>query len=80
MTGYSQKFTAALLNQLDSAIVDAPHYDQEKIKKNSLLHDELLKNPSGHLYNYYLDLYNGYYIFNYDSAYTYARRLQRLAI
>jgi Domain of unknown function (DUF6377) len=80
VTGYSQKFTSTLLDQLDSAIANVPHYDQEKIKKISFLHSGILTNSHLSQYDYYLGLYKEYYIFNYDSAYVYARRMQQLAV
>ena len=79
ITGYNQKTTPALLNKLDSAIAAVPQYDQDKIKKINTLHGELLKNPGLPLYDHYLELYKEYNIFNYDSAYTYARRMQQMA-
>jgi hypothetical protein len=78
--GFSQKYTAALLGQLDSVIVESPHYDQEKVKKISALHGALLDNPPLSRYDYYLELYKEYYIFNYDSAYVYARLMQQMAV
>ncbi|HTB25841.1 MAG TPA: DUF6377 domain-containing protein [Puia sp.] len=80
LAGYSQKYSDALLNRLDSAITEVPHYDQEKIQRINVLHARVLKNPSVNMYNNFLDLYKEYNIFNYDSAYTYARRMQQLAL
>jgi hypothetical protein len=79
ITAYNQKYTPALLSRLDSAIAAVPQYDQDKIKKINALHDEVLKNPGLPLYDHYLELYKEYYIFNYDSAYIYARRMQQMA-
>ena len=79
ITAYNQKTTPALLSRLDSAIAAVPQYDQDKIKKINALHGELLKNPGLPLYDHYLELYKEYNIFNYDSAYTYARRMQQMA-
>ncbi len=79
MAGYSQKYSDALLSRLDFAIAEVPHYDQEKIQRINVLRSRLLKNPSVNIYNNFLGLYKEYNIFNYDSAYTYARRMQQLA-
>ncbi len=79
ISGYNQKYTPALLNRLDSVIAAVPQYDQDKIKKINALHGELLQNPGLPLFDHYLELYKEYYIFNYDSAYIYARRMQQMA-
>jgi hypothetical protein len=79
IVGFSQTYTSALLGQLDSAITESPRYDQEKLKKIALVHSELLEYPNISRYEYYLGLYKEYYIFNYDSAYIYARRMQQAA-
>jgi Domain of unknown function (DUF6377) len=76
---YSQNFTGSQLDQLDSAITLVPHYDQEKIKKITVLRSGVFKTARQPMYNYYLALYKEFYIFNYDSAYVYARRMQQLA-
>ncbi len=78
--GYSQRFADTQLDQLDAALLAVPHYDQEKIKKIALLRNGLLNNSAQPLFQYYLGLYKEYYIFNYDSAYVYARRMQQLAV
>ena len=80
ISSYSQKSADVQLDRLDSAISAVPHFDQEKIKKIGILRSALLNNSSLPLFDYYLGLYKEYYIFNYDSAYVYARRMQQLAV
>jgi Domain of unknown function (DUF6377) len=76
--GYPQQPISSLLGQLDSTIAATPRYDTEKVRNI-----EALKARGGGsqtpLFTQYLSLYQEYYIFNYDSAYTYARRMQETA-
>ena len=71
-----------LLAQLDQAIEASPHYDSAKLREISLLKTILAATPSNDLtalYNDYRDLCEAYKVFNYDSAFSYARLLQATA-
>jgi len=71
--------TDSLLNELTAAIARVPAYDVGKEKQIGLLRDALSTGSASHLFSLYEALYDEYRIFNYDSAYQYAERLQEIA-
>jgi hypothetical protein len=73
----------SLLKQLDRAIEAAPKYDADKLGSIDQLKTSLAmsrKDDLPVLFNGYRQLYEAYKVFNYDSAFTYARQLQATAL
>ena len=71
------------LNQLNQAIEAAPGYDEEKRKAIAVLKTAFLRTSNEDLpliFNRAIPLYEEYKVFNYDSAFHYARQLQTTAI
>jgi tetratricopeptide (TPR) repeat protein len=78
-----QDNTDRLLNELNAAIDAAPKYDDEKIRMIDELKSSLKGRPNEGLqaqFHTYLRLYEEYKVFNYDSAFGYAKRLQETAL
>lgn len=77
----AQSVTDSLLNVLNNALANKNLYvarKQDTIKK---LKDQLLSaKTSEEKYSVYSNLYNQYKSFNYDSAYSYAKKLQATVI
>ena len=72
-----------LLRQLNQAIEATPGYDAGKEKIIEQLKREvegIKKDDLPSLFDGYLRLYEEYKVFNYDSAFTYARQLQATAL
>jgi tetratricopeptide (TPR) repeat protein len=78
-----------LLTQLDHAIEATPKYDADKlrsIEQFKLALDQIKsaaptkKDDLPALFKSYSQLYEAYKVFNYDSAFTYARQLQATAL
>lgn len=72
----------SLLNALNRAIEASPSYDAQKQAAIQQLRTTLENNPDASpetRYSIYLQLYNEYKSFTYDSAYAYARKLEYLA-
>ena len=70
------------LNVLIGAIEQAPVYDAAKIERIREIKDSLYAGNSGTgmvVFARYEQLYEEYKVFNYDSAYSYAGKLQELA-
>jgi hypothetical protein len=83
LAGRPQAHTAPLLNELNQAIETAPAYDQEKQKNIELLKQSFIERKNDDLpalFNIYLQLYEEYKVFKYDSAFSYARKLQATAL
>jgi hypothetical protein len=71
------------LRALDQAIEASPKYDETKRKsieesKKSFVENK--KNDLPSLFTIYSQLYEEYKVFNYDSAFSYARQLQQTAL
>ncbi len=77
---HAQNNTNILLNELNKTIDAASKYDNAKLKKIKLLEDEAAKTRQPSQYQQYLELYNEYQVFNYDSAYNYCIKMQESAI
>src|SRR5450631_3225934 len=82
-SSWCQVNTDRLLNELNTNIDAAPKYDDEKLRTI----DELKSSLTGKQYEglqtqfqTYLRLYEEYKVFNYDSAFGYAKRLQQTAL
>jgi hypothetical protein len=74
--------TDSLLNELTAVLEKAKDYDAAKQKSISQLESRLANNSGTDthaLFPLYRDLYNEYRIFQYDSAYRYAGKMQDLA-
>lgn len=69
----------SLLDQLDTEISRRPAYTAEKIKRIDSLKALLPRTNKTDEYDLVLRIYDEYKTFVYDSAFLYARRLQRLA-
>src|SRR6478735_6171979 len=74
----SQQSTSTLLNTLNETIHASAKYDLDKIKRIEKL-KEALHHPQQDLFKSYLNLYEEYSIFNYDSAYNYAKKMLDVA-
>ena len=74
--------TDHLLNELNTAIETTPKYDQEKLNAIVALKSRLTGQPGGSKEQFLTDLrlYEEYKVFNYDSAFSYAKKLQETAI
>jgi hypothetical protein len=82
-TARCQKNTAHLLNELNLAIEASPKYDEEKLKTIEALKRTLAEKKNDglpSLFSSYQGLYEEYKVFNHDSAYHYAKKLQETAI
>ena len=78
-----QKNTAHLLNELNLAIAASPKYDNEKIRTIAVLNKSLAEKKNDglpSLFSAYLALFEEYKVFNHDSAYYYANKLQETAM
>jgi len=78
-SGISQSSKEDWLEKLDESIQQAGELDKTKQQRISGLHASLNEQNENGLFDRYLALYDEYYIFNYDSAYTYAKKMQWLA-
>ncbi|MBN9381961.1 MAG: tetratricopeptide repeat protein [Chitinophagaceae bacterium] len=78
-----QARTDSLLAALTNAIEKAPAHDAEKLKTiqrlQTQLHTDTTHDPET-LFRLYKDLYDEYRIFHYDSAYSYAEKMQDIAL
>src|ERR1700722_2773246 len=78
----AQGSTDSLLRELTTAIEKAPAYDAAKEQRiaglQTVLQQDRMASP-GTLFPIYERLYHEYQIFNYDSAYEYAGKLQQIA-
>jgi len=66
------------LDGLGKFIQESYRYDIQKLKRVDSL-KSILKEKNIDQYDNYLRLYDEYYIFNYDSAFTYAKKMQEAA-
>jgi hypothetical protein len=77
-----QAGTDSLLQELTGILEKAPVYDGEKYKQIAQLQTRLNAIAPGDVrksFSLFKDLYNEYRIFNYDSAYRYAGKMQDIA-
>jgi tetratricopeptide (TPR) repeat protein len=80
--GYSRSSTDSLLHELNNAIKTAKTYDDHKlenIKKIKAAFEALNKNDLSSQYNFCEALYEEYKIFNFDTAFIYAGKMQEAA-
>ena len=83
LTSRCQDNTAGSLTTLNQAIEASPKYDADKQTLIQQLRNALAATPKTDLpalYDNHLRLYEEYKVFNYDSAFTYARQLQATAL
>ena len=78
--GFGQRTSNPLLKDLDDAINKSAVYDAGKLKSIQELKATLQTSRRASSFEGCLQLYNEYSIFNYDSAYTYAKRMQDAAL
>ncbi|HEY9045962.1 MAG TPA: DUF6377 domain-containing protein [Ohtaekwangia sp.] len=71
--------TDSLFQQLENAIGNREAITKEKISRINHLRDLAAKTPYNNRFDLYQQLYQEYKSFIYDSAFTYARKLQMLA-
>jgi hypothetical protein len=79
----SQDSIPILLTRLDRAIEASPRYDSAKLLEIARLKTPLAATATGDLpalYAHYDALCEAYKVFNYDSAFSYARQLQATAL
>ena len=68
------------VQELKKTIAQSETFDAEKITRISKLKEQAIKDDdTNRLFAYYLELYNEYAVFNFDSAYHYAKRMQQTA-
>ncbi len=73
--------TDSLLAQLNQVLKNEQHYIQLKLEKINSLKKKLKEVKGGYAhYQAYLDLYEEYKAFNYDSAFNYARLMHEEAV
>jgi len=77
--GYAQD-NASLIEGLNNTISQYLNFDGEKLKNISALKESIARDSKTTAYDKFLSLYKEYQLFNYDSAYTYARKMQAAAI
>lgn len=79
---FASPHTDSLIDELNQAIKDAEIYDNNKLKEISKLKslvNESSKSDLSTRYDIHLKLYEEYKYYNYDSALTYAQKLQQYA-
>ncbi|MEP6711909.1 MAG: DUF6377 domain-containing protein [Ferruginibacter sp.] len=71
----------SLITELNNSIKQTDFYDNKKLKEISQLKSLLdgSKNDFNKQYETHLKLYNAYKYYNYDSAFAYAKKLQKFA-
>jgi two-component sensor histidine kinase len=77
--GYSQSGKREWLNELNQEIDRSALYDGEKLMRIDSLKKKVKDHAGIGLYDAYLQLYNEYDAFNFDSAYSYAKKMQQAA-
>ena len=83
LSALCQDNTANPLHELDQAIEASPKYDADKLTSISQLKTALAQSKKDDLpalFNDYGQLFEAYKVFNYDSAFAYARQLQSTAL
>ncbi|MDQ2720427.1 MAG: DUF6377 domain-containing protein [Bacteroidota bacterium] len=78
--GFSQRNSSQLIQDLNEAIRKSYAYDADKLKTIQQLKKALQKEHTTLSFEGYLQLYNEYYLFNYDSAYAYAKKMLDVAL
>jgi hypothetical protein len=73
----AQNIADQWLNNLNKTIDSSFDYDDDKLYKIEQLRRLPTADNYRELYKKYLKLYSAYAVFNYDSAYAYARKLQQ---
>src|SRR5258708_3766165 len=76
----AQKNTDSLLAVLNKTISASPKYDSQKTSRIRTLELSRSKKEEPDSFKRFLKLYDEYQVFNYDSAYTYASKMQATAL
>ena len=82
LKGFGQKSSNEWLTSLENAIELSNKYDNEKLRRIDELHQNIHHNIHHNKvgsYNLHLKLFEEYSIFNFDSAHSFANRLQEIA-
>lgn len=79
-TVYGGQKTDSLLAELNKAIENSKLYDGAKLKEINNLRRSLKANTLTDRYDVYLKFYEAYKIFNFDSAFAYAKKVEELAL
>ncbi len=80
--GHGQTYKDGLIEELNRAIDSADYYDEQKLRMINQIKQQESDIPFADqtgLFNLYLQLYDAYKIFNYDSAYSYCVKLRNIA-
>ena len=77
--GYSQSGRKDWLDKLNKEIQQSAQYDAERLARIDILKKRTGNSTGQDLFDQYLRLYNEYAVFNFDSAYFYALKLQETA-
>jgi two-component sensor histidine kinase len=75
---FCQSGQEAWLDKLTGEIKKSRQYDSEKINRIDSLYRLYDKKPANALFDQYRKLYEEYAVFNFDSAYFYAKKMQKL--
>src|SRR3954465_16027962 len=81
-TSFAVPIKDSLIDQLNKAIKQATDYDNNKLKEISRLKrlsEKSAKSDISRQFEIHLKLYEEYKYYNYDSAFTYAKKLQQLS-
>lgn len=70
----------SLFTQLDNVVAESARYDQRKTDTINAIKASLPQKKQHELFDTYRSLYDEYMIFNYDSAYTYAKKQLDVAL
>ena len=77
--GIGQKNTDSLLKALNATIEHAETYDNQKHLRISGLYPKPTDTSEAYLYDCYLNLYNEYSLYEFDSAYAYGNKMREIA-
>jgi two-component sensor histidine kinase len=75
----SQTDTDSLLRSLNAMIRQAETYDKQKHLRITSLYPNPADSAKPYLYKCYLNLFNEYSIYNFDSAYAYGNKMREIA-
>jgi two-component sensor histidine kinase len=78
-SGFTQKSSREWLRILNNTLEESGKYDDGKLRKIDSIYQNYRGHDQNDLYAYYLQLFEEYSLFIYDSAYAYANKLHELA-
>src|ERR1700688_1390129 len=79
VSGFTQKNSREWLGILRNTLEESGKYDDGKQEKIDSIYQNYRSHDQNDLYAYYLQLFEEYSLFIYDSAYAYANKLHELA-